>query len=61
MRLDVYLVKNKFYNENEETILEKHLRERVGDEINIKYIFVNRIKPGKNGKIMLVINNFLPN
>jgi phenylacetate-CoA ligase len=55
--IDILLVKNKLYNDEEKNILEKHIRDRVGNFLNINYIFVDRIKPGNNGKIRFVINN----
>jgi phenylacetate-CoA ligase len=57
----VYLVKNSLYNENELKILEKHLRDRVGNIIKINFQFKESIERGKNGKLRLVINNYIKN
>ena len=55
--IDVYLVKNKFYNENEEKLLEKHIRARVGNIIKIYFKFVNKIEKDSSGKCRFTINN----
>lgn len=59
--MDIFLVKNKYYDLYEEKILEKHIRNRVGDVIKMNYKFVDKINPQENGKIRFVKNNLLRN
>lgn len=55
--IKVLLVKNKHFNDGEIPVLEKNLRERLGDSIEIEYEFRDKIEPAPNGKVRLVINN----
>jgi phenylacetate-CoA ligase len=56
-KINVRLVKNeKFYND-EIKVLEKHIRERVGNKIKIDYQFTEKLNYSNNGKLRFVINN----
>ena len=57
--IDVHLVKNKHFSDHELDILEKHIRDRVGDGLKVNYVFVERIESDRSGKTRFVINNFL--
>lgn len=57
--IEVRLVKNDLFDDNEVAILDKHLRERIGNEMEIQLKFVNKIDRQPNGKIRLVVNNIL--
>ena len=59
--INVFLVANKDFDSNEQMILEKHIRDRVGNIIKINFEFKNGIKPSENGKMRFVINNYLKN
>ena len=59
--IDVKIVKNNWFSENELKIFEQNLRLRLGNEIKINFYFVSDIERSKSGKAMLVINNFLKN
>jgi len=56
----VKLVKSADFTSSTLTILEKHIRHRVGDKINVNFEFVDEIKSGPNGKIRFVKNK-IPN
>jgi hypothetical protein len=60
-KIDVFLVKNNNFNTDELSILEKHIRDRVGNYIKINYNFVQRIEPGEGGKLRFVISNLKKN
>jgi phenylacetate-CoA ligase len=56
-KINVLLVKNNHFTDAELTILEKHIRDRVGENIKVDFQFTDKIKPGGNGKLRFVINN----
>lgn len=56
--INVYIVKNNYYNENQERILYKNLQDRLGTDIDIHFIYVSQIQRGANGKFRTVIRKF---
>jgi len=54
--IQVQLVKNADFTPSTLTILEKHIRHRVGDKIRVDFEFVDEIKPDPSGKIRFVVN-----
>lgn len=59
--IDVLLVKNKYYNEDEEKILEHHIRKRVGNTIKINFKSVDKIDKDSSGKCRFTKNNIFAN
>jgi len=55
--IQVQLVKNADFTPSVLTILEKHIRDRVGDKLRIDFEFVEDIKPGPNGKIRFMVSD----
>ena len=59
--IEINLIKNNNFDENELELLNQNLRKRIGNEMKISFNFVNKIDRQPNGKIRLVINNSIPN
>ncbi len=55
--IDVKIVKNNSFSEEDIKILENNLRRFLGNEIKINFLFVSKIEASKNGKTKFVINN----
>ncbi|HLE56975.1 MAG TPA: hypothetical protein VJB15_07830, partial [Rhodothermia bacterium] len=54
--ITVRLVKADSFRERDVDTIEKELRNRVGDDIRIRFEFVDSILPGKNGKLKFVVS-----
>lgn len=59
--ITVKIVKTTEYREQDEQILLKELRSRLGQAIKIDLDYVDKIEIGKNGKIKFVISKIAPN
>ena len=57
--IDVKLVKNKYYCQDELQLFKSYLEKCLGLEIIIKFIFVEKLEKSGKGKIRYVINNYL--
>ncbi|MBU1695109.1 MAG: hypothetical protein KKC51_14260, partial [Verrucomicrobia bacterium] len=57
--ITVRLVRNRSFQPEVLASLEKHLRDRVGPALNIRFEFPDRIAPDANGKIRFMINKQL--
>jgi phenylacetate-CoA ligase len=55
IRVDI--VKAATYSAQDQERLERELRIRLGEEIGIRYNFVDAIQPGANGKIKFVVSD----
>lgn len=53
----INLVVDYNYNKNSEVIISKRLKSQLGNELSIKYSYLDSIPKNKNGKFRAVINN----
>lgn len=55
----VRLVRNARFRPDELQLLERHIRDRIGTGLEIRFEFADRIEPGPNGKVRFVVNKLL--
>jgi phenylacetate-CoA ligase len=53
--IEVRLVRNRRFRPRELEVLERHLRERVGDALGIRFVFVEHLPRGPGGKLRFVV------
>lgn len=59
--VDILLVKNSNFSEDTLKSITEEFHKRGGQDLKINFKFVDDIKPGKNSKRRLVVNNLLAN
>lgn len=55
--INIFIVKNHLFEYNDLKIITEELYKRGGEGLHVEFIFVDEIKPSKNGKRRLVISN----
>lgn len=59
--IDIKVVKKKSFHQDDETLLMKGLRDRLGDEVNLNISYVDQVQRTKTGKFKWVVSSVKPN